>query len=75
MAKKFDRYSEHAYLKLEPWIVQAALERQGNKRLNLDEQRTVLAATRTPRKVRWPDWWEVMDTTSNAKTGTESDGM
>src|ERR1700722_13161182 len=22
------------------------------------ERATVVAATRTPRKVRWPDWWE-----------------
>ena len=23
------------------------------------ERATVVAATRTPRKVRWPDWWEI----------------
>lgn len=45
--------------KLEPWIVQAALSQLGEKRLTFDQQRLVIAATRTPHKVHWPDWWEV----------------
>jgi hypothetical protein len=44
---------------LEPWLVQAALARLGERRLSREEQATILAATRTPRKVTWPDWWEV----------------
>lgn len=64
MAKKFDRYSAEAVLKLEPWIVQAALHRLGDRRLTPDEQRMVVAVTRTPHKVQWPDWWKVTDMTS-----------
>ena len=44
-------------LMLKPWIVEAALTRLGDRRLSLEEQRTALASTRTPAKVRWPDWW------------------
>ena len=46
-----------ARLVLEPWIVEAALARFGEKRLLPEEQEIVLKATRTPRKARWPDWW------------------
>ena len=60
MAKKLDPLRETARMALEPWIVEAALERLGNKRFTLDEQRTIVRATRTPWKVRWPRWWEVM---------------
>lgn len=48
-------------LMLKPWIVEAALARLGDRRLSHEEQRTVLASTRTPEKVRWPDWWTVRD--------------
>lgn len=61
MAKKLDRYRETARMALEPWIVEAALARLGEKRLTLGEQQTVYKATRTPWKVRWPDWWEISD--------------
>lgn len=44
--------------KLQPWIVEAALDRL-ERRLSIDEQRTVVDATRTPEKVNWPSWWEV----------------
>jgi hypothetical protein len=46
-------------LMLKPWAVEAALTRLGSRRLAIEEQQTVLASTRTPDKVRWPDWWEV----------------
>jgi hypothetical protein len=42
---------------LEPWIVEAALARLGERRLTRDEQRVVERATRTPQKVSWPKWW------------------
>lgn len=45
-------------LMLKPWIVEAALARRGTRQMTIEEQRTVLASTRTPEKVRWPDWWE-----------------
>lgn len=48
-------------LMLKPWIVEAALTRLGDRRLSLEEQRLVVGSTRTPEKVRWPDWWIVRD--------------
>lgn len=58
MARKLDPYRPTARMMLEPWIVEAALARLGDRRLTRDEQEVVLAATRTPHKVKWPDWWE-----------------
>ncbi len=58
MAKKLDPYRESARMALEPWLVEAALARLGNRRLSRAEQETVFMATRTPHKVRWLDWWE-----------------
>lgn len=60
MGTKLDRYRETARMMLEPWIVEAALARLGEKHLTPKEQEIVLEATRTPTKVRWPDWWVVM---------------
>jgi hypothetical protein len=57
---KLDRYRETARMLLEPWIVEAALARFGEKQLTPEEQEVVLKATRTPSKVRWPNWWVVM---------------
>src|SRR5262245_52886547 len=57
---KLDQYRETARMVLEPWIVEAALARFGEKQLTPQEQEVVLKATRTPTKVRWPDWWVVM---------------
>lgn len=57
MAAKLYRFQPHAQIKLEPWLVQRALDRLGDRRLNTTEQASVVAATRTPTKVRWPDWW------------------
>jgi hypothetical protein len=58
MARKLDPYRPTARMMLEPWIVEAALQRLGDRKLTHEEQRIVLAATRTPHKVNWPDWWE-----------------
>lgn len=46
---------------LNPWIVEAGLSRLGSQRLTKEEQREVWNATRTPRKVTWPDWWDYFD--------------
>jgi hypothetical protein len=59
MATKVDRYRPTARILLEPWLVEAALARLGERRLSREEQREVLSAVRTPDKVRWPNWWEV----------------
>jgi hypothetical protein len=56
MAKKLDPYRETARMALEPWLVEAALARL-DRRLNPADQRTIVKATRTPNKVRWPEWW------------------
>ncbi len=58
MATKLDPYRPTARMLLEPWLVEAALARLGERRLTIDQQRMVLAATRVPHKVAWPDWWE-----------------
>ena len=57
---KLDRYRPTARIALEPWLVEKALERLGNRRLSREEQETVVKATRTPKRVRWPEWWEVL---------------
>lgn len=59
IARKQDRRRDTARLVLEPWIVEAALERFGENRLSVMEQRQIIALTRTPHKVRWPKWWTV----------------
>lgn len=58
MARKLDPHRPTARMMLEPWIVEAALARLGDRKLTSEEQQIVLAATRTPHKVHWPDWWE-----------------
>jgi hypothetical protein len=56
MAKKLDPYRETARIALEPWLVEAALVRLKGT-LSPADQRIVVKATRTPHKVRWPEWW------------------
>jgi Family of unknown function (DUF5681) len=56
MAKKLDPYRETARIVLEPWLVEAALARL-SQTLGPADQRTIVKATRTPGKVRWPEWW------------------
>lgn len=59
MAKPLYRGQPNAYMAIEPWLVEKALSRLGDDRLTRQEQETIVAATRTPHKVNWPDWWEV----------------
>jgi hypothetical protein len=56
MAKKLDPHRETARIALEPWLVEAALARL-DRTLSSAEQRTIVDATRTPHKVKWPGWW------------------
>ncbi|MBC2779174.1 DUF5681 domain-containing protein [Parasphingopyxis marina] len=56
--KKFPTDEKRVRWELNPWIVEAALARFGDRRLALKEQREVWSATRTPNKVAWPEWWE-----------------
>ena len=55
--KKYPTDEKRVRWELNPWIVEAALARLGSKRLTEPEQREVWNATRTPQKVRWPEWW------------------
>jgi hypothetical protein len=56
MARKLDPYRETARMALEPWLVEAALARLSQP-LSPADQRIIIKATRTPHKVRWPEWW------------------
>ena len=56
MAKMLDPYREAARIALEPWLVEAALVRLPRP-LSPADQQTIMNATRTPHKVRWPVWW------------------
>jgi hypothetical protein len=56
MAKKLDPYRETARMVLEPWLVEAALA-QLPQPLSPADQRIIVNATRTPLKVKWPEWW------------------
>jgi hypothetical protein len=56
MARILDPYRKTARVALEPWLVEAALARLPQT-LNPADQRIIVEATRTPHKVRWPDWW------------------
>jgi len=56
MAKILDPYGKTERMALEPWLVEAALARLSQP-LSPAEQRIVVKATRTPHKVRWPEWW------------------
>ena len=58
MAKELDQFGPSARILLKPWLVEAALAWLGSRRLSREEQETVVRATRTPHRVRWPGWWE-----------------
>lgn len=45
---------------LQPWIVQAALDRLGTRQLSEEEQREVWNNTASPDKVAWPEWWTIL---------------
>ena len=59
MATKLDRYRTSARMLIEPWLIEEALARLGERRLSREEQTKVFQAARTPHKVQWPDWWEI----------------
>ena len=57
MGTKLDPYRPTARMALEPWLVELALARLGDRRLSREEQEKVMAATRTPKRVQWHEWW------------------
>ena len=61
MAHKQYRHSGNSRYLLNPWIVEAALARLGSRQLSVEEQRVVVEATKAPAKVKWPEWWSVVD--------------
>ena len=71
MGRLRDAKRPSATMFLEPWIVQRALERFGDKRLSVEDQLEVLKATRTPSKVKWPEWWQALPEEQSDKQGKE----
>lgn len=59
--KKFPNDEKRVRWELNPWVVEAALERLGDEQLSEDQQREIWNATRMPHKVAWPDWWIVKE--------------
>ena len=59
--KRFPFDKKRVRWEIQPWIVAAALDRLGARKLTEDEQREVWSNTRTPEKVNWPEWWTVQD--------------
>ena len=57
MVLKVDPYRSTARMLIEPWLVEAALTRLGDRVLTPPEQQSIRHATRTPNKVNWPQWW------------------
>lgn len=55
--KRFPLDEKRVHWLLQPWIVQAALQRFGSKRLTKEEQRKVWNVTKAPEQVAWPEWW------------------
>lgn len=58
MGQVLHRYKDTARAVLEPWIVQAALDRLGDRQLTRDEQELVLAKMHLAHRVNWPEWWD-----------------
>lgn len=42
---------------INPWIIEAAFARRGNDPLSAEQQKEIWSNTRTPNKVKWPEWW------------------
>jgi Family of unknown function (DUF5681) len=59
--KKFPTDEERVRWEINPWALEAALGRLGDRQLTIEEQREVWNCTRMPHKVQWPDWWTVRD--------------
>ena len=59
--KKYPADEKRVRWEINPWAIEAALGRLGDRRLTQAEQREVWKCTRTPHKVAWPEWWAVRD--------------
>lgn len=56
--KKYPADELRVRWELNPWIVEMALQQLGDTQLTVEEQQEVWRATRSPAKVRWPEWWK-----------------
>jgi hypothetical protein len=54
--KKYPLDEDRVRWELQPWIIEAALDRLAPKQLTLDEQQEMWNSARALEKVRWPDW-------------------
>lgn len=59
--KKYPKVQNRVPWELNPWIVEAALDRLDGRQLSTGEQCEVWNATRTHHKVSWPECWEVKE--------------
>lgn len=50
---------EKVRLELKPWVVQLAVNKMPPRHLDEQQQAVVVAATQTPIKVNWPNWWTI----------------
>ena len=55
--KKYPTDEDRVRWEINPWIVEKALDQFADRQLSIGAQKTVWDATRTPRKVNWPEWW------------------
>ena len=60
IAKPFYCGKPNAHMAIHPKTVEAAFERFPDRRFTREEQQIIVAATQTPDKVSWPDWWTVI---------------
>ena len=59
--KKYPMDEKRVRWEINPWAVETALGRLGDRQLTETEQREVWNCTRMPHKVRWPEWWTVKE--------------
>ena len=59
IVRVIDRFRTSIRFLIEPWIVQKALARLGDKQLTEAYQTEISAHVGSPNKVLWPDWWTV----------------
>ncbi len=59
--KKYPLDEKRVRWEINPWAVEAALARLGDRKLTEAEQQEVWNCTRMRHKVNWPDWWTVTD--------------
>ena len=59
--KKYPMDEKRVRWEINPWAVELALAKLGDRQLTEAEQREIWNCTRMPHKVRWPEWWTVKE--------------